>query len=213
MNSSTTRSPSIQFPATWASVHFDLLRGLAAFFVLFEHWRNLFFVDYPHITAYRLPFAVFYALASAGHQSVIVFFVLSGYFIGGTVFRSVERNQWAWSSYLLRRLVRLWTVLIPPFSFASSGTGWEFIFVSRPPSTPVTSPTTWSGMYRRRLLLEFSSATCSSSRPFLPLCSAPTELSGAWPTSSGTTFSFRLASSPSGAPSDLPTGCFVRLSS
>jgi peptidoglycan/LPS O-acetylase OafA/YrhL len=113
MNSSTTRSPSIQFPATWASVHFDLLRGLAAFFVLFEHWRNLFFVDYPHITAYRLPFAVFYALASAGHQSVIVFFVLSGYFIGGTVFRSVERNQWTWSGYLLRRLVRLWTVLVP----------------------------------------------------------------------------------------------------
>jgi peptidoglycan/LPS O-acetylase OafA/YrhL len=94
-------------------VHFDLLRALAAFFVLFEHWRNLFFVDYRQITAYRLPFAVFYALASAGHQSVILFFVLSGYFIGGTVFRSVERDQWAWSGYLLRRLVRLWTVLVP----------------------------------------------------------------------------------------------------
>ncbi|HEX3571181.1 MAG TPA: acyltransferase [Acidobacteriaceae bacterium] len=113
MNSSITTSPPVPFPSTWASVHFDLLRGLAAFFVLFEHWRNLFFVDYPHITAYRLPFAVFYAIASAGHQSVILFFVLSGYFIGGTVFRSVERNQWAWSSYLLRRLVRLWTVLVP----------------------------------------------------------------------------------------------------
>jgi peptidoglycan/LPS O-acetylase OafA/YrhL len=113
MNSSITRGPSGQFSATWASVYFDLLRGLAAFFVLFEHWRNLFFVDYPHITAYRLPFAAFYALASAGHQSVILFFVLSGYFIGGTVFRSVERNQWAWSGYLLRRLVRLWTVLVP----------------------------------------------------------------------------------------------------
>ena len=113
MNSPATRTQSVQFSATWASVHFDLLRGLAAFFVLFEHWRNLFFVDYPQITAYRLPFAIFYALASAGHQSVIVFFVLSGYFIGGTVFRSIERNQWTWSGYLLRRLVRLWTVLVP----------------------------------------------------------------------------------------------------
>lgn len=112
MNSYATKPP-VQFPATWASVHFDLLRGLAAFFVLFEHWRNLFFVDYPQITHYRLPFAVFYALASAGHQSVILFFVLSGYFIGGTVFRSIERDQWAWSGYLLRRLVRLWTVLVP----------------------------------------------------------------------------------------------------
>jgi peptidoglycan/LPS O-acetylase OafA/YrhL len=113
MNSPATRGPSVQFSATWASIHFDLLRGLAAFFVLFDHWRNLFFVDYPHITAYRLRFAIFYALASAGHQSVIVFFVLSGYFIGGTVFRSLECNQWAWSGYLLRRLVRLWTVLVP----------------------------------------------------------------------------------------------------
>lgn len=113
MSSSATRSHSVPFSGTWASVHFDLLRGLAAFFVLFEHWRNLFFVDYPQITAYRLPFAIFYAVASAGHQSVIVFFVLSGYFIGGTVFRSIERNQWAWRGYLLRRLVRLWTVLVP----------------------------------------------------------------------------------------------------
>jgi len=117
MSSTATRTRSIQFSATWASVHFDLLRGLAAFFVLFEHWRNLFFVDYPHITAYRVPFAVLYALASAGHQSVILFFVLSGYFIGGTVFRSVERNQWTWSSYLLRRIVRLWIVLIPALLF------------------------------------------------------------------------------------------------
>src|SRR5258708_30143310 len=75
MSSSTSTGPPVPFPATWASVRLDLLRGLAAFFVLFEHWRNLFFIDYPHITAYRLPFAVFYALASAGHQSVILFFV------------------------------------------------------------------------------------------------------------------------------------------
>jgi peptidoglycan/LPS O-acetylase OafA/YrhL len=108
-----SRSSPVRFTATWASVHFDLLRGLAAFFVLFEHWRNLFFVDFPRIVTHRLPLAVFYILGSAGHQSVILFFVLSGYFIGGTVFRSFERNQWSWSGYLLRRIVRLWTVLVP----------------------------------------------------------------------------------------------------
>jgi peptidoglycan/LPS O-acetylase OafA/YrhL len=108
-----SRSSPVRFTATWASVHFDLLRGLAAFFVLFEHWRNLFFVDFPLIVTHRLPLAVFYILGSAGHQSVVLFFVLSGYFIGGTVFRSFERNQWNWSGYLLRRIVRLWTVLVP----------------------------------------------------------------------------------------------------
>jgi peptidoglycan/LPS O-acetylase OafA/YrhL len=113
MNPFGSRNTPVQFPSTWASIHFDLLRGLAAFFVLFEHWRNLFFVDFSLIVAHRLPLAVFYILASAGHQSVVLFFVLSGYFIGGTVFRSLERNQWEWGGYLLRRIVRLWTVLIP----------------------------------------------------------------------------------------------------
>jgi peptidoglycan/LPS O-acetylase OafA/YrhL len=108
-----SRSSPVRFTATWASVHFDLLRGLAALFVLLEHWRNLFFVDFPQIVAHRLPLALLYILGSAGHQSVILFFVLSGYFIGGTVFRSFERNQWNWSGYLLRRIVRLWTVLVP----------------------------------------------------------------------------------------------------
>ncbi len=110
---SASRSASVRFPDSWVSVHFDLLRGLAAFFVLFSHWRNLLFVDFPQVTEHHLSLALFYALSAAGHQSVIVFFVLSGYFIGGTVFRSLERNQWSWSSYLLRRIVRLWMVLIP----------------------------------------------------------------------------------------------------
>jgi hypothetical protein len=76
MNPFGSRNTPVQFPSTWASIHFDLLRGLAAFFVLFEHWRNLFFVDFSLIVAHRLPLAVFYILASAGHQSVVLFFVL-----------------------------------------------------------------------------------------------------------------------------------------
>jgi peptidoglycan/LPS O-acetylase OafA/YrhL len=103
----------VRFVDSSASVLFDLLRGLAAFLVLLEHWRNLFFVDFPQLIRHRLIFAVPYLLSSAGHQAVVVFFVLSGYFISGAVFRAVERNQWLWSDYLLRRLVRLWVVLVP----------------------------------------------------------------------------------------------------
>jgi peptidoglycan/LPS O-acetylase OafA/YrhL len=103
----------VRFPESWASVHFDLLRGLAAILVLLEHWRNLLFFDFPQLTTHRTAFAGFYLLTAAGHQAVVVFFVLSGYFIGGTVFRSLERGQWEWRGYLLRRIVRLWTVLVP----------------------------------------------------------------------------------------------------
>ena len=109
----SVRSSPIRFTDSWASVHFDLLRGIAALLVLVGHWRNLFFIDYPEIVHHRIWFAVPYTIAGVGHQSVILFFILSGYFISGSVFRSLERSQWGWDSYLARRLIRLWVVLLP----------------------------------------------------------------------------------------------------
>ncbi|MBN9614504.1 MAG: hypothetical protein BGO25_06135 [Acidobacteriales bacterium 59-55] len=107
---------SLEKPAfndTAASVLLDLLRGLAALLVLLGHWRNLLFIDYPQLTAHKLMLLVPYALSSAGHQAVVIFFVLSGYLISGSVFRSFDRNQWSWRGYLTHRIVRLWVVLIP----------------------------------------------------------------------------------------------------
>jgi peptidoglycan/LPS O-acetylase OafA/YrhL len=89
------------------------MRGLAALLVLLEHWRNTFFVDYPNLPAHKLRFALPYVLSSAGHQAVIIFFVLSGYLISASVFRLIDRGQWSWITYLIHRLMRLWVVLIP----------------------------------------------------------------------------------------------------
>jgi peptidoglycan/LPS O-acetylase OafA/YrhL len=108
-----TQKSAIRFVDSKCSIYFDLLRGLAAFFVLFGHWRNIFFIDYPQLTAHRRLFALPYLVSGAGHQAVILFFVLSGYFIGGTVYRSIEGGRWDWRGYVLRRTVRLWIVLIP----------------------------------------------------------------------------------------------------
>jgi len=101
------------FAKSDASLLLDLVRGLAALIVLLEHWRNIFFVDYPQIAAHRILLAPFYILCSAGHQAVVIFFVLSGYLISGSVFRMLERQSWDWRLYLTHRLLRLWIVLIP----------------------------------------------------------------------------------------------------
>lgn len=103
----------VRFVDSWASSLFDLIRGLAALVVFLEHARNLFFVDYSQLPSHRLLFAIPYLVTGAGHQAVVVFFVLSGFFISGAVFRSLERGHWSWADYLTRRLVRLWVVLIP----------------------------------------------------------------------------------------------------
>lgn len=101
------------FKDTTASVLLDLLRGVAALLVLLGHWRNLLFVDYPQLIAHKAMLALPYALSSAGHQAVVIFFVLSGYLISGSVFRSLAKGQWSWKGYLTHRVVRLWVVLLP----------------------------------------------------------------------------------------------------
>jgi peptidoglycan/LPS O-acetylase OafA/YrhL len=106
-------SPRIPFTSTSASVLLDLARVIAALLVCLEHWRNLLYVDYRQISEHRALFAVPYVMTDAGHQAVVIFFVLSGYLISGSIFRMVQRDGWSWKLYLTHRMVRLWIVLIP----------------------------------------------------------------------------------------------------
>src|SRR5580658_7990721 len=103
----------LRFSDTTASVLLDAIRGIAATLVLLEHWRNAFFVDLPQVPSHRMLLAGVYLLCAAGHQAVIIFFVLSGYLISGSILRAFRRNEWTWKQYLTHRLVRLWIVLLP----------------------------------------------------------------------------------------------------
>jgi len=95
------------------SIHLDAIRGISALAVLLYHLRGLFFVDYPYLASKSLVSAAIYAFTGYGHQAVIVFFVLSGYFIGSSVMESARRQQWSWTVYLVSRISRLQLVLIP----------------------------------------------------------------------------------------------------
>ena len=100
-------------PGESPSVHLDALRGFAAFCVLLNHFRDALFVDYEAIARHNPLTAAAYLVSGLGHQSVIVFFVLSGYLVGGSVLRSVRTGSWSWRAYLLARLSRLYIVLLP----------------------------------------------------------------------------------------------------
>lgn len=107
-------STSQRFGDTWASVILDLMRGLAAVMVLGDHWRNFFFVDFPEVNLPRREmFVLPYVLTTAGHQAVVIFFVLSGFFISGSVIRMLQSNSWTWRRYATHRLIRLWIVVVP----------------------------------------------------------------------------------------------------
>ena len=89
----------------------DLLRGLSALVVCLGHLRNAILVDGSDLIHPSIPLKAFYFITGLGHQAVMVFFVLSGYFVGGAVLRSGA--NFSWKSYLVSRVTRLWVVLIP----------------------------------------------------------------------------------------------------
>ena len=43
----------------------------------------------------------------------MVFFVLSGYLVGGGVITTLKKQTWSWPAYLMKRMTRLWVVLLP----------------------------------------------------------------------------------------------------
>jgi peptidoglycan/LPS O-acetylase OafA/YrhL len=102
-----------KLPQGSPSVHLDALRGVAAFSVLLSHMHVALFVNYRDLGNHNILVAIIYFLCSLGRQWVIVFFVMSGYLVGGSVLRSINSGRWSWRSYLLSRLTRLYTVLLP----------------------------------------------------------------------------------------------------
>lgn len=87
----------------------NALRFVAALTVVVGHARDYFLEQRPS-SAGPINTAL-YAATSLAHPAVIVFFVLSGYFVGGAVLTS--RNSFDVRRYTVNRLVRLWLVLLP----------------------------------------------------------------------------------------------------
>ena len=93
--------------------HLDMMRGLAALLVCVSHLRAFLLVDSSRVHAPGIISQALYFITGFGHESVVVFFVLSGYFVGGGVVKAFSRGRWSWAAYAIRRLTRLWIVLLP----------------------------------------------------------------------------------------------------
>src|SRR5438046_727325 len=92
--------------------HIDMLRGLAAVLVMVGHLRSFVFVNFASLNNPDVTIKLFYGLTGLGHQAVIVFFAMSGFLVGGKALDDMISGRWSWSRYLVRRLLRLWIVLI-----------------------------------------------------------------------------------------------------
>ena len=122
MITSPEKSTDIRLPVrerSAASVHMDAIRGLAALSVLAAHYSTFFLwlliseTDCRKHTLLKYLRTVLSLPVHYAHYAVLVFFVLSGYLISSSVARSFSTNSFSWSRYLIQRLTRLYTVLIP----------------------------------------------------------------------------------------------------
>jgi peptidoglycan/LPS O-acetylase OafA/YrhL len=91
----------------------DIVRGMAALLVCLGHIRSCVFVDWGEVATPTILDRFFYLGTGLGGQAVMIFFVLSGYLVGGNVLGSTSAGKWSWLSYGSKRLVRLWVVLVP----------------------------------------------------------------------------------------------------
>lgn len=99
-------------PAT--SQFLDMSRWIAAFLVVFSHIRSIVFVNYPDITTHpTVATKAFYFAASFGHQSVVIFFVISGFLVGGRAVLKASERGFSLLDYGIHRFARIYIVLIP----------------------------------------------------------------------------------------------------
>jgi len=100
---------------SYHSLLISLLRGLAAIQVAAAHLRAEFMpglrsLDNPALWYQGLAF-----LTGFAHQAVVVFFLISGWLVGGSLLNKRGQPE-ALKLYAIDRVTRLWTVLVPTFA-------------------------------------------------------------------------------------------------
>jgi len=88
----------------------DLARWFSAMLVAGCHFAQLAIAFVPH---HNPLLSAFYVLRNFHVPSVMVFFVLSGYLVGGSVMADTRTGRFDLRRYLINRMTRLYVVLVP----------------------------------------------------------------------------------------------------
>lgn len=107
-----TNSPSRFFISPFQSDLLDLCRWVAAGLVVMEHLRSLMFADHGQQGEIGTLWKLLYFFSGFGHSAVMVFFVMSGFLVGGKVLDRLAQGSFSWQKYGLDRISRLYAVYV-----------------------------------------------------------------------------------------------------
>jgi peptidoglycan/LPS O-acetylase OafA/YrhL len=88
-------------------------RWIAAFFVVLGHVYHISIADYRHVAQPNLLLRGVNFFGEFGYTAVIVFFVISGFLVGGQAIVNFKRKGFNVTDYFVHRFSRIYTVLIP----------------------------------------------------------------------------------------------------
>lgn len=91
----------------------NLWRWAAAWIVVAHHLKQLLLPQAIDYSGPRLVLLPFVTLAGLGHEAVIVFFVISGFLVGGLTLNSAGKRGFSLTDYGVKRFSRIYIVLLP----------------------------------------------------------------------------------------------------
>lgn len=93
----------------------DLFRWTAAFSVVLAHGnRFIADIDVKGGESHSVGLIIYKFIMGFSHPGIMIFFVISGFLVGGTAWREIERTGTInVTRFLQRRLIRLWIVIVP----------------------------------------------------------------------------------------------------
>lgn len=108
---------NISKPQISKPLHFnwiDSLRFFAAFCVLAGHYRGACFETYSLLSAdqQNISTILFFSITRLPHVAVLIFFVLSGFLVGGKAIERLENHSFKFNDYALDRFVRIMLPLV-----------------------------------------------------------------------------------------------------
>jgi peptidoglycan/LPS O-acetylase OafA/YrhL len=81
--------------------------------VLFGHARGLLLEGIGNVERPNIGTQAIYFLSSLQHEGVVLFFVVSGFLVGGSAWRMIASGRFGYPPYLINRFARIYLVYIP----------------------------------------------------------------------------------------------------